>query len=628
MASTQTTSGIASTNPVANVTKQGTVTPAGVVNYNPNTGAKLGAGESVTVAAGGNTYGSNPVTTQSTTTLSSDKTADVANIQSKTDALSKTGITTNPDTGVPTYANGEVYVPPEPGSPATATTSKSGVSPGGYVGDTYYPQGSLLPTDANGNYSPTTDTSPTNDSILKSLNDQKASNDSLTASIISSIQAQYQTLIDQQTRTNAGAVAGTTNALVRSGALQHDVFSDQNIAAQVSYGTQQIADLNSKEQMAIVQAQQAGQQMNFQLQDKINSQISSIRQDKIDAATKLNQTILDQNKAIADRNFQVQQANTSTINNILTEAAKNGASSDILSAISSAKTPQDAITAAGDSLQSGTGTLGDYLQYKRDTEAQGLVPSDYQTYKDAQDAKDLQTKIKEAYATEAAKNTADANNTASDKVQQKLEQQYRTVLTKEFSARTGALGVENGKVNQANHLNALFMQYYDPKTGNYNIPTSQYAELAMGLANMISPTGSSSDADRAEIKAKTAAGDIKGAIQYITGEPQNGNTQAIIKNLVDSVDRQAETATRNRQAALEDMKSLAPTDLEPSRVDALNKATVMTPYEGQNRISKTNVDNYVKANPGEAENVAKLYEVAGATDKDIEDYLKAQGKIQ
>lgn len=41
------------------VTTQGTKTAAGVVNYNPNTGAKLKAGESVTVNAGGNTYGSN-----------------------------------------------------------------------------------------------------------------------------------------------------------------------------------------------------------------------------------------------------------------------------------------------------------------------------------------------------------------------------------------------------------------------------------------------------------------------------------------------------------------------------------------------------------------------------------------
>lgn len=36
---------------------QGTVTPAGVVNFNPNTGEKLATGQSATVEPGGNTYG-------------------------------------------------------------------------------------------------------------------------------------------------------------------------------------------------------------------------------------------------------------------------------------------------------------------------------------------------------------------------------------------------------------------------------------------------------------------------------------------------------------------------------------------------------------------------------------------
>ncbi len=160
------------------------------------------------------------------------------------------------------------------------------------------------------------------------------------------------------------------------------------------------------------------------------------------------------------------------------------------------------------------------------------------------------------------------------------------------------------------------------------MPKTQYAELAIGLANLVSPTGSVSDSARDAIMTKTAKGDFNGAISYITGTPQNGTTQAVIQNLVDSVDRQAQTATRNREAALQNMRDQAPTDLEQSRIDKLNKSTEMVGYEGQNRISKANVDSYIKANPAEAESVAKLYEVPGATDKDIEDYLKAQGKLQ
>lgn len=56
---TKTTKTTKTTSTPKAVTTQGTKTAAGVVNYNPNTGARLKAGESVTVNAGGNTYGSN-----------------------------------------------------------------------------------------------------------------------------------------------------------------------------------------------------------------------------------------------------------------------------------------------------------------------------------------------------------------------------------------------------------------------------------------------------------------------------------------------------------------------------------------------------------------------------------------
>lgn len=401
-------------------------------------------------------------------------------------------------------------------------------------------------------------------------------------------------------------------------------------------GVSRIADLEGQKQAAITAAQTAAMTQNWSVYSKQVDIAQKAYEDKVQAVKDLQTATAAQNKVIAD---QLEQQKTDTynqvtkpMNDILTSAGQNGAPQDVLQAIQGASTLADAVKAAGSYLQSGSGALGDYLEYKREAEAKGLTPLDYTGYSDQQAAKASAAKIKEAssiaYASENAKDQAAQNYTQSDKAQQGLEQQYRQVLSKEFSARTGSLGIENAKVNQANHLNALFTKYYDPKTGNYNVPTAQYAELAIGLANMLSGTGQSSDPDRQEIKSKTAAGDIAGALQYITGTPENGNTQAIIKNLIDSVDRQAQTAIRNRQAALDDMKAMAPTDLAPARVDALNKATQMVGYEGQDRVSKTVVNEYVKANPKEAESIAKLYEVPGATDQDIEEYLKAQGKLQ
>ncbi len=457
---------------------------------------------------------------------------------------------------------------------------------------------------------------------------------------IDGLKAQFQVLIDAQKLQNTGA-SGTANIRgYQTGAAEYDpTFQVKTIGAVVAAGQQKIADLSTKMASAVASLTQSFHNNDIkavtdawniytQAADEhakaLQSTISDTQAAIKDAQAKAKD---EQDRQIAAAKVQYDQV-TKPMQDIAAEAEKNGASADVIANINAATSVADAATAAGGWLQTATGTLGDYLQYKRDAESKGLTPSDYQTYLDKQKAQDQQDKINLAYATKKAEAKATADYTSSPKVQQALEQQYRQVLSKEFSARTGALGIENGKVSQANHLNSLVEAYYDPKTGNYNIPTAQYAELAIGLANMVSGTGQSSDADRAEIKSKTAAGDLKGALQYVTGTPQNGNTQDIIKNLVDSIDRQAETATRNRQAALDDMKAQAPTDLDPARVDKLNQSTKMVGYEGQDRVSKTNVDAYVKANPGEAENIAKLYEVPGATNQDIEEYLKAQGKLQ
>ncbi len=453
---------------------------------------------------------------------------------------------------------------------------------------------------------------------------------------IQNLQNQFQSLIDTQTTTNAGATGTAQIRGYQSGATEYDpTFQAKTIASISAAGAQKIANLQTQEASAVASLTQSFKDADIAASKAAFDSLQSAQKNVSDAIQK---HVTDVQKAIKDAQDAKIAADkvtyetiTKPIQDVLEKAVGAGAPAEVKKAIQDAQTAGDvnaAINAAGDYLQTATGTLGDYLQYKRDALAKGLTPDDYLTYQDKQDAKDQANKVALAYAQENAKNKADTNYTASDKVQQKLEQQYRQVLSKEFSARTGALGVENAKVNQANHLNSLFQQYYDPKTGNYNIPTAQYAELAIGLASMLAPTGQSSDADRAEIKSKTAAGDIKGALQYITGEPQNGNTQAIIKNLIDSVDRQAETATRNREAALEDMRAQAPTDLDPARVEALNKSTQMVPYEGQDRVSKSAVDNYVIANPSEKESIAKMYEVPGATDQDIEAYLKAQGKLQ
>ncbi len=261
----------------------------------------------------------------STTTLSTaNKQAQVPKIQQTTQTLADTGVRTDAN-GNPTFANGTIATaPPAPktyvsadfanthdmtnpafanyvvgnpstnpdGTPATTTTS------GGYNGEVYVPPGSPIPKDANGNPVNLTPTSPTEDTILKGLNDAKASADALTATIIDSITKQYQGLIEAQKQANLGAEGKVNTALLIGGVTgqgsssQYAPISSAGIIqSQVSYGLGQIADLQNKEQMAILQAQQAGQNQDFQLQDKINTQIQNIRDEKVAAATKLNDAV-------------------------------------------------------------------------------------------------------------------------------------------------------------------------------------------------------------------------------------------------------------------------------------------------------------------------------------------------
>lgn len=155
--------------------------------------------------------------------------------------------------------------------------------------------------------------------------------------------------------------------------------------------------------------------------------------------------------------------------------------------------------------------------------------------------------------------------------QTRLEREYRNILMREYSSRSGSLGVEEGKINQASHLKAIFDQNYDPRTGGYNIPKSMMNEVALGLARLTSPGGTVGVELMKELKQDSLTGDFSNFLSYVTGEPVTGNSQDIIKMFKDSIDRQAQVAVKNRQMLLNGLKTLAPTDLDPERKDAIDQ---------------------------------------------------------
>jgi hypothetical protein len=202
------------------------------------------------------------------------------------------------------------------------------------------------------------------------------------------------------------------------------------------------------------------------------------------------------------------------------------------------------------------------------TRSEELTDADRQAYI----KRDAEQKAAAAFAQHKQERTYDVANPVpvKGKSQDELEQEARGVLQREFSSRSGGLGQEDGKVDQAIHLVAL-MDQYDGK----NMPAQIQAELALGLARLTSPNGQVGVELEKEFHQKTAQEGIAKGIAYLTGDPQlvNATPEKLRDMLRDSITRQGSVAQQNRQTYLDAMLSMLPTTLEKSRRDAIAQGT-------------------------------------------------------
>lgn len=153
------------------------------------------------------------------------------------------------------------------------------------------------------------------------------------------------------------------------------------------------------------------------------------------------------------------------------------------------------------------------------------------------------------------------------KYQADLEKQYTNNKMKALSNRSGGLGLQDSKVNQAIDLRKMINKYYDPKTGEYAVPPSLHAELALGLARLLSPGGQVGIELMHELRQSTGREALSKALIYAGADPSQvgGATQSVVRMFVDSVDRQGETAEQLRDQYMQYISDNAPTDLEPAR---------------------------------------------------------------
>jgi len=529
------------------------------------------------------------------TTLSSDKTGDIDTNTQRMQTLQNTGLTLGAD-NLARYSDSSFATAPSDATPTDRGTWTSG--------GIEYAVG------------PATTQDPELKGFYDQLNQMKSSFDATSKSMIDNIHAQFDSLRQQQQDINQRQTASVGQSLLISGTARYaPETAAGETAAQASYGLRQIADLNVKEQTAVLDAQRAQQNGDMELMSKSLDIAEQARKEKQDAAKVLSDKLVAQaddlkktqgaaaqDQAVAgqiasgitDPNEIMKALNgktnpitgqpyaltakdiATTIDNlnpnakeiagVIKEASTNGASKDILAKIGQSKSLAEAYQNASGYLQDPTSNAGMYNSYVQRTLAAGQTPISAEKFLE-------QNKAKEAGAVAYAQEAAKSAFVGSASNQQKLEQQYRSVLVKELSNRSGGLGLQDAKVNQAIQLMALADQYKDAN-GNYNIPTSQLHELAMGLASLISPSNTTAESDRQAINAATAKGDIAKMVQYATGVPQTGSTQAIIQNLIDSIDRQGKTSQALRDQSVQFLQGLAPTDLSSDRREALEKNTL------------------------------------------------------
>lgn len=308
---------------------------------------------------------STPYSNQSTTTLSSDKSKDIASTANGIANMTG-GVTTDANTGVSTYANGQAY-------------------------------------------DPATDTSNEDDEINKQLSDMLKRTDSETADTIQSISNKYTGLKAQQTAVNEGNTAATQGALFRSGAAQYDAYAGNTMSYQAQQNLNAMVALENDQQDAINQAK-AAQAAGYQRVAEIKlQQAQDAKARKLDLADKINEELRQQQVKAKAQSIQASRdsavaglfdqgvkdvptllnylnyddkgnktgdftaeevagtlnklttrtEDTKDIQAIALEAAKNGASAEIIKAINAAANPMGAILAAGSSL---TDTLGNQLK--------------------------------------------------------------------------------------------------------------------------------------------------------------------------------------------------------------------------------------------------------------------------
>lgn len=177
--------------------------------------------------------------------------------------------------------------------------------------------GTTIPTVSSG---PTGD--PATDAVMSQLTGLQSTLDSNTATQIQNIQTQFANLISQQNQINTAQQGSITQALLRGGSARYAPISSAGITASVlSYGVQQISDLQAKENSAIAAAQAAQESGDFKIVNDQLNVVEKVREEKQAVTEKMNETLATQANAL--KTTQLQSAHDTAITQLISAGITN-----------------------------------------------------------------------------------------------------------------------------------------------------------------------------------------------------------------------------------------------------------------------------------------------------------------
>jgi len=425
---------------------------------------------------------------------------------------------------------------------------------------------------------------------------------------IDGLKQQFQQMIEQQNLTNAGAVGLANVRGFQTGAAEYDAnFAVKTIGSIVTAGANKITDLNIKMASAVASLTQALKDNKI---EGIKSAYNLLETARKDRQATIEKTIEATQKIIKEQQAK-KEAMTKDINAIAEEVGKNGGDAKLRALVSASPDVASAIQNAGDYLQTGTGVLGDYIQYKRATTAKGLVPLDYMAFKDNEEKKESQRKASEAYSSsynsalgKAAGDAKGAEKYGGNGLKLTPSQINSTVNTiagafdnepivKEYNTikRNVATFKELGS-SATDDIQRIyiFAKVADP---NSAVKETEYASIekyaqallqrtGLKVSRIFTPTGVLTEQARSAMD-KTLGSSMK-------------TSESMYNNLSKEYQRQIDDAYAGKSRVI---TNYSPT-VEPSQ----------------------SVDEYIKSNPTKAETVAKLYELPGWDDAKVWEYIQ------